>query len=198
MLDRLASESVVAWYRHLLAREDSARAALAPYAGRVARFEAGLLTVSLAGQADGSLAAADGTPDVTVTLDPATLAGAWFDAGAVRRKMRIDGDTQFAQTLTEVLSRLRPDPAEDLSRLLGDAPAQRLVDAVGAALRQARDSAERLARQGAEFLSAEWPLVLGKAEFARFTQDVAELQERLGRVEAGVEALAAKRQARGG
>jgi ubiquinone biosynthesis protein UbiJ len=193
MLDRLASESVVAWYRRLLAREDSARAALLPYAGRTARFEAGLLSVCLAVEADGNLGVASATPDVTISLDPAALAGAWLDPGAVSRRMKIDGDAQFAQALTEVLGRLRPDPAEDLSRLLGDAPAQRMVDAANAAMAQLREAAQRLAQQGADYLVAERPVVLGKQEFGRFCAELAQLQERLGRLEAEI----ARREARG-
>ncbi len=189
MLDRLASESVVAWYRRLLEREDWARTALAPYAGRTARFDAGLVSVFLAIEAGGRLAVGSGTPSVTITLEPQALAGSLFDPGAVLRKLRMDGDVEFAQALTDVLSKLRPDPAEDLARYVGDAPAQRLVDTVSAAIAQMRDSAQRLARQGADYLVVEQPMLLGKQEFARFSQELAELQDRLDRLEAKVNAV---------
>jgi len=184
MFDRIASESVVAWYKRLMAREDWARAALAPYAGRTARFAAGLLTVSLAVEEGGALAVGSAAPSVTITLDPQALAGALFDPGAVRRNMKIEGDAEFAQALTDVLSRLRPDPAEDLARFLGDAPAQRLVDTVSKAMAELRDTAQRLARQGADYFVVEQALVLGQQEFARFTSEVAELEQRLERLEA--------------
>lgn len=193
MLDRLASESVVAWYGRLLAREDAARAALAPYAGRSARFEAGLVNVFLAVAAGGRLAAGSGTPSVTITLDPQVLADALLDPGAVLRRMRVEGDAEFARALTEVLSRLKPDPAEDLARIIGDAPAQRLVDSVHAAMERMRDSAQRLARQGADFLVAEHPALLGKQEFSRFTGELAELQARLERLQARAAAATADR-----
>lgn len=184
MLDRIASESVAAWYQRLMARESWAAQALAPYAGRTARFEAGLVAVTLAVQEGGRLAAGSGGPSVTITLDPQALAGSLFDPDAIRRKMKVDGDAQFAQALTEVLARLRPDPAEDLARWLGDAPAQRLVDAASRAMAELRDSAQRLARQGADYFVAENPMVLGRQEFERFKQDVCELQQRLDRLEA--------------
>jgi ubiquinone biosynthesis protein UbiJ len=183
MFDRIASESVVAWYKRLMAREDWARAALAPYAGRSARFATGLLSVDLAVVEGGGLAVGGATPNVTITLDPQTLAGALFDPAAVRRNMKIEGDAEFAQALTDVLSRLRPDPAEDLARLFGDAPAQRMVDTVSKAMAELRDSAQRLARQGAEFFVSEQALVIGQQEFGRFKSEVAELQERLDRLE---------------
>jgi ubiquinone biosynthesis protein UbiJ len=187
MLERLASESAVAWYQRLLAREDWARAALSPYAGRTARFVASPLSVSLAVVEGGRLAVGKEATSVTITLDAQALAGSFFDPGAIRRKLRVDGDTEFAQALTDVLAKLRPDPAEDLSRILGDAPAQRLVDTVSAAMAQLRDTAQRLARQGADYFVAENPMVLGKQEFARFCQELVELQDRLDRLESRIE-----------
>jgi ubiquinone biosynthesis protein UbiJ len=192
MLDRLASESVVAWYQRLLAREDWARAALAPYAGRTARFETGVVSVSVAVAEGGRLTLGSATPSVTVALEPQALAGSLFDSGAARRKMRMDGDAEFAQVLTDVLSKLRPDPAEDLAGLLGDAPAQRLVDTVSAAMAQMRDGAQRLARQGADYFVAENPMVLGKQEFAQFSLELVELQDRLDRLEARIEPMDAR------
>ncbi len=188
MLDRLASGSVAAWYQRLLAREAWARSALEAYAGRTARFEAGPLAVVLKVEAGGRIVAGTAAPDVTITLDPQALAGSLCEPAAVLRRMRIDGDAGFAQALTEVLSRLRPDPAEDLARLLGDAPAQRLVDSVSRALGQMREAAQRLARQGADYFIAEQALVLGRQEFAEFSGQLAELQLRLDRLEARMDA----------
>ena len=131
-----------------------------------------------------TVSTATGVFQLTLGNNTQALAGAFFDAAAVRRKMRIDGDAEFAQALTDVLSRLRPDPAEDIARVLGDAPAQRLVDTVSAALAELRDTAQRLARQGADYFVAEQPLVLGRQEFLAFARQVGELQERLDRLEA--------------
>jgi ubiquinone biosynthesis protein UbiJ len=188
MLDRLASESVAAWYQRLLAREAWARAALEPYAGRTARFETGLLAVALTVESGGRLVAGSAAPDVTIALDPQALAGALFEPGAILRRLRVDGDAGFAQALTEVLSRLRPDPAEDLARLFGDAPAQRLVDTISRALGQLQEAAQRLARQGADYFVAEQALVLGRQEFAEFCARLAELQLRLDGLEARMDA----------
>lgn len=184
MLDRIASESAAAWYRRLLAREAWAREALEPYAGRTARFEAGIATLSLRVDSGGGLAAGTAAPDVTITLEPDALVASLFEPGALLRKMRIEGDAQFAQVLTDVLTRLRPDPAEDLSRWLGDATAQRLVNTVNAALHALADAAQRLAHQGADYFVAENPMVLGRQEYDRFARDLAQLLVRLDRLEA--------------
>ncbi len=185
MLDRFASESMVAWYNRLLAREEWARTALAPYAGRSARIDAGPLCVFVAVAPGGTLVAASGTPDVTIALAPGAIAETLREpAGAADRlRPHVVGDAAFAQALTDTLKKLRPDPAEDLSRLFGDAAAERMVGAVHAAMHQARESAQRLAQQGADYLVAENPMLLGAQEWARFCTDLADLQARLGQLE---------------
>lgn len=197
MLDRLASTSVAAWYTRLIEREDWARAALLPYAGRVVRIEAGPLAVSLAVRADGALAAADGSPAVTITLAPQALTASMFDPAALRRRLRIDGDVEFAQALTDVLERLRPDPAEELSRFLGDAPAERLVRSFTGALHDLGDAAARIARQGADYFVAENPLLLGRREWDAFCKELEVLGARVAAAEARLDAAAADKGTRG-
>jgi len=192
VLDRFATESVVAWYNRLLAREAWARAALAPYAGRTARIDAGLLSVFLAVLPGGTLAAGSGSASVTITMEPQALAGSLFDPGAALRKMRMDGDVAFAQELTGVLQKLRPDPAEELSRFFGDAAAERIVRAMNAAMTGLRDTAQRAARQGADYLVAENPMLLGKQEWEQFGKELAALRTRLDLLEGRISACSAE------
>jgi len=183
-LESLASQSVVAWYNHLLQREDWARAALAAHAGKTARIDAGLAAVFLAVTPSGMLAAGTGEPSVTVALEPSAVAGALWDPAVALQKMRVQGDGGFAQALTDVLQKLRPDPAEDLSRWIGDAPAQRIVGALQAGMAQLREGAQRAARQGADYFVAENPMIIGRQEFAGFSQGIADVNRRLAALEA--------------
>jgi ubiquinone biosynthesis protein UbiJ len=192
MLDALASQSVVAWYNRLLAREPWACAALAPHAGATARIDAGLVSVFLAIAPGGTLAVGSGTPSVTITLDPAAMAGSIWDPAAALRDVRVAGDAAFAQVLTDVLQKLRPDPAEDLARWLGDAPAERIVRTVNTALAQLREAGERAARQGADYLVGENPLLLGRQDWVAFTGELDALRDRLAAVEQRVAELPAR------
>ena len=184
-LDRLATQVVVGWYQRLLARESWARAALDSYAGRVARIEIGFACLELRILPGGALAAGgEGrAPDVTVAANPAAVAQVWADPSSARRDLRIEGDVDFAQTLIDVLQKLRPDPAEDLSRFVGDIAAERIVNTLRAALEQAGDVARRAARQGADYLVAENPMLLGTQEFAQHRIELAALLERIDRLE---------------
>ncbi len=190
MLDTIASQSVVAWYNRLLAQEDWARAALAPHAGQTARIDAGLISVFLAVTAEGRLGVGTGTPSVTIGVDPAAVARAAWDPAAALRDVRVAGDAAFAQVLTDVLQKLRPDPAEDLARWIGDAPAERIVRSIEAAMAQARDAAQRAARQGADYFVAEQTLLLGRRDWTPFTAELQALGEQLGALERRLAALA--------
>ena len=189
MLESLASQSVVAWYNRLLAQEPWAAAVLAPHAGATARIDAGLASVFLAVTAQGRLAVGSGTPSVTIAIDPAAVAGSLWDPAAALRDVRVVGDAAFAQVLTDVLQKLRPDPTEDLARWIGDAPAERIVRTLSAAMAQARETAQRAARQGADFLVAEQPLVLGRQDWTPFIGDLQALRAHLDALELRVNAL---------
>lgn len=189
MLERIASETLAAWYRHLQSRETWSRDRLASLAGRSARYRMGPLSLCLAVQQDGTVAAGPDEPiepSVSIVLDPAGLAQSVTDPAALLRNMKVDGDVEFARVFTETLSRLRPEPAEDLSRWIGDAPAQRLVDLANQALQAARDIPLRATRQATEFATAEAGLLVGRPEFLRCRDEVLALKQRLEQIEATV------------
>jgi ubiquinone biosynthesis protein UbiJ len=196
VLDAIASQSVVAWYNRLLRREAWACAALAPHAGATARIDVGLVCIFLAVAPGGMLAVGTGTPSVTITLEPSALAGSLWDPGLALRDVRVAGDAAFAQVLTDVLQKLRPDPAEDMARWIGDAPAERIVKTVTAAMAQLRETAERAARQGADYFVAENPMVLGKQDWESFSQDLTALLARLASLEDRVAVLPTEASAR--
>jgi ubiquinone biosynthesis protein UbiJ len=189
-LDRLATEAALAVLNHLLAREPWAREKLAPFAGRSARIGAGPFAVALAVADGGMLAAAQGEPDVSVAVAMDSLPAMLLDPGAAMRKVRLAGDAEFAQALAFVLTNLKPDAEEELSRFVGDAAAVRIVDTVRAVLAQVRVGGERLAQTTADYFVAENPLLAARAEVEEFGRavtalrdDVARLEKRLERIE---------------
>lgn len=193
MLDQLAGASLAAWYNRLLAREDWARAALAAHAGRTARIVAGPLVFTLEVLPGGTLAAGRAAPDVTITLDAGELAASWLEPGAAPRGVHLQGDARFAQVMADVLGKLRPDPVEDLARLVGDAPAEQVAAGLRAAFAAVRDGAARAARRGADYLTGENPMLVGKLEWDRHVRELGALLARVDDLEARVRAPAADR-----
>jgi ubiquinone biosynthesis protein UbiJ len=187
VLDQIASSAAAAVLNHMLAREPWARAALAPFAGRSARLQAAPFSVQLGIDADGGFAADAGAPTVTIGVDAAALPRVLLEPKAALRNVRLDGDAEFAQALSGVLQRLRPEPEEELSRFVGDAAAVRIVAVLRAALAGIREAGGRLAVQTADYLVAENPMLVSRQEMAAFAADVARLRDDVERLAKRIE-----------
>lgn len=176
---------------HLLDQSPGAHARLARHGGARARLEMGGLAVAFVIGDDGRLLApGDGEPAVTLRIPADAALRLAHQGEAVLRDARIEGDAALAETLGQVLRSLRWDAAEDLSRLIGDAPAERVVGGARAALRTGRDLGDRMAASAGEYLADEAALLVRPADTAAFAQgvdalrdDLARLQKRIARLE---------------
>lgn len=177
MLQRLASDAALEGLNHLLRRERSARDLLRPLAGRAARIRVGPLRLQFAICPDGSLRHSDADPDVRIQIDARALAARLSDPGTVLQDARVDGDAELAQALSRAAAQLRPDLEEDLSRLVGDALAVRIVSALRTVRREAADTGERAARQLADYLAGERAWLASRGPFERFVAEVSELAQ---------------------
>ena len=192
MLDQIASSAAAAVLNHMLAREPWARAALAPFAGRSARLQALPFSVQLGITADGSFSADAGAPTVTIGVEAAALPRVLLEPKAALRNVRLDGDAEFAQALSGVLQKLRPEPEEELSRFVGDAAAVRIVALLRAALAGAREAGSRLAVQAADYLVVENPMLVSRQEMTGFAADVARLRDDVERLAKRVDLLSGR------
>jgi ubiquinone biosynthesis protein UbiJ len=193
VLDQIASSAAAAALNHMLAREPWARAALAPFAGRSARLQALPFSVQLAIAADGNFTADAGAPAVTIGVDAAALPRVLLEPKAALRNVRLDGDAEFAQALSNVLQKLRPEPEEELARFVGDAAAVRIVSLLRAALAGAREAGSRLAVQTADYLVAENPMLVSRQEMAALAADVARVRDDVERLAKRIELQTGRR-----
>ena len=166
---------------HLLGQSAWARARLAPFAGRQACFVMPPLRLAFAVAADGLFqpAAADAESDVTVTLPADSPLKALHGMNGVMAAAHVVGNAEFATELSFVLRNLRWDAEEDLSRLVGDIAAHRLVGAASAFVDWQKRSAENLARNLSEYLSEEAGVLTPSRELAQMRDDLEDLERRL-------------------
>jgi ubiquinone biosynthesis protein UbiJ len=189
MLDQLVSQATVALLNHLLAREAWARARLAPFAGRRARIEAPPFVVLLGVAEGGRFEVASGAPHVSIAVDGSQLPSFLVEPQAVLRNVRLSGDAEFAQALSQVLQNLKPEPEEDLARFVGDAAAVRMVGFLRAVAAQLREGGARLATTTADYFAAENPLLVARAEADRFAAEVTALRDAVERLAKRIERL---------
>lgn len=180
MLQRIATDAALEALNHLLRRERQARELLQPLAGRTARVRSGPISLQFAITPDGLVLASDAAPDVRIELEARAFAaglnaGPPLDPAWILKDAHIEGDAGLAQVLSRVAGLLRPDLEEDLSRLVGDAAAVRIVAGLRAVRRQAADTGARAARQLADYLAGEQAWLASRAPFQRFAAEVNEL-----------------------
>jgi ubiquinone biosynthesis protein UbiJ len=184
MVDQWINQASVAVLNRMLGREAWAREKLAPFAGRVVRFEASPFAMQWAVTDAGALTpSSEGDPAVTIGLALSSLPFALLDPPAATREVRLQGDAEFAQSLSFVLQNLRPELEEELSRFVGDAAATRIVGFLRLSAAHWRQLAERMLDNAAHYVVTENPMVVARDEVASFVQDVARLRDDVARLE---------------
>ncbi len=191
MIDQIANSAAITLLNRMLGREQWAREKLAPFAGRIARFDAAPFAMTLQVADDGIFTAAgEGEPAVTIGVALSSLPLAMLDPQAAMRDVRLTGDAEFAQALAFVLQNLRPEPEEDLSRFVGDAAAQRIVGFMRAGASQWKQMAEQMLDSTAHYVVTENPMIVGRDDLEAFGQDVNRLRDAVARVEKRIDLLA--------
>jgi ubiquinone biosynthesis protein UbiJ len=182
---------VPAVVNHLLAQEDWARAKLSPHAGKTACFDAGFQGLNLTVEATGylALAAADALPAVTIKVKAANLPLIVQDMKKAFSYVRIEGDADFANSISQVSQGLRWDAEDDLAKLFGDVAAVRMVSTARAGFAAARDGHQRLAENVAEYLTEEKPVLVRPPAVADFAAEVARLRDDVERMQKRIEKL---------
>jgi ubiquinone biosynthesis protein UbiJ len=174
----------------LLQAEPWARERLAPFAGMAVELRApplpGLCFVILPG---GTVEAGGADPALTITLGPGALPALIRGEEHFVRSVDAAGDPRLAAEVMMLLRHLRWDAEEDLSRLVGDVAAHRLMGlARGLAAWQA-DAARRLAETLADYAVQEKRVLVSRIEFEAFTAEAARLRDAIERLEKRVRRL---------
>ena len=167
----MLNQPAVAALNHLLAQSGWALPRLAKFNGKTVRFELPLFSFICTIQSDGSLlaAATDADPDAACLAPPALL--------------------PRLALLDESARNLRWDATDDLSRVMGDIAAERVVRFAEGAQRMARQNALHLTQALAEYWTEERPLIAASRNIASFSHGVSRLQSSLDTLERRIDQL---------
>lgn len=171
---------------HLLSQHSWAVARLRPHAGKTLQLRLPLTSAVLSIQEDGHFTPAVPGAPVDATLIPDPLA--WLTSSDARF---IAGgeDAALAKELAETLGKMRWDVEEDLSRVLGDIAAHRLVSTATGVLEWHRNAAETIARSWIEHWQEESPLLAQPEPVRAFFKEVGELHDRVELLEKKIRQL---------
>ncbi len=178
----------------LLRQNSWASLRLQPFAGKVVRVETFPLPLLLGITENGELAAvaANATPDVTLRLSPAALLRLAARDTTVWNDIPVEGDAPLAAALHHIARNIRWDIEEDLSRVLGDVAAHRVLETGRKLDNWGRQAADNLARSFAEYWTEERPLIASRTDIEQFNRDVDSLRDDVARLEKRVEQWTAR------
>jgi ubiquinone biosynthesis protein UbiJ len=141
-------------------------------------------------------APATAAPDVTFTLTPGIALRMLGGDSEAWQKAVVGGDGALAREILYVAQNLKWDAEEDLSRVVGDVVAHRMVSAAGQLRRWQRDSARNMSNAMAAYWTNESQLIAPKQEVERFVRDVDTLRDDVARLEKRIEQLLGERAGR--
>lgn len=190
----MISRSAILGLNHILMQQDWPLARLKVFAGRTLRVRmAPLPDLRLKIRDDGLLEelaqTGDLAPDLTITLKPA----AWprliqRDATALR-DVELTGAADLAQVAQQLFRDLRWDVEEDLSRVVGDVIAHRMVRTGRDFMAWQAQAAQRLAQNFADYWTDERPTLVRQDTIAPFAAHVSETSARVADLESRIALL---------
>ncbi|MDB5811330.1 MAG: hypothetical protein JWN94_3452 [Betaproteobacteria bacterium] len=174
---------------HLLKSASWARERLQPFAGKIARFELIPFTVAFAILDSGEVtdAPAASPPDASFMLTPGIALRMLAGDSAVWQQVTVTGDGALAREILFIAQNLRWDVEEDLSRVVGDVAAHRMVTAADEIRRWQQESARQFSRAMAAYWTDEQPLIASKRDVERFVREVDTLRDDVARLEKRLE-----------
>lgn len=181
----------VAFANHLLDAAPWARDKLSAHAGKTALFDVFPVRISVTAMTDGRLqpASSEASPAVTIRLTHMTVLEVLAGGEDAFRKAEVAGDTDFAAVISQVVSNLRWDVEEDLSRVVGDIAAHRMAQAGRAAAAWPKRAAASMAENAAEYLTEEKAVLVTPLQAAEFMRAVDELRDAVERLDKRIERL---------
>ena len=176
----------VAALNHLLAQQPWAAERLKAFAGACAEIRCPPLPdlrVIVLGTGLLETAAGDAAVTLVVKLQPGALPLLLARDETALGRVEIEGSAGLANTVQHLFRNLSWDVEEDLSGLLGDVVAHRLVSQGKAFAAWQRGAATRFAENLVEYWTEEQPLLARPADVEKFRRDVDALNDDVARVE---------------
>ncbi len=188
MIPHLAITSVI---NHLLAPEAWARDKLRQHAGKLVHIDLELFAVRLKVSADGMVegASADAAPNVKISIRLSDLPLIAQNRERAFSYVKVDGDADFANTISQLSQSLRWEAEEDLGKLFGDIAAVRMVAGAKSVAQAVQETHQKLQENLAEYFLEEQPMLVRPAAVAALGNEVSRIRDDVERLTKRIEKL---------
>lgn len=189
----MISSTFTQFLNHLLAQESWARAVLQKHAGKLACIDLEVLQIRVRVAADGyvqSVSDMQVQEDVRLNMKLADLPLIAQDSTRAVSYVKIEGDADFAQAISQLSQDLRWEVEDDLSRVVGDIAARRVVSGGRQLAHFVGQTHQKLQENFADYFLEENPMLVRPRAVSAFSDqvnktrdDVERLMKRLERLE---------------
>ncbi|MGQ0442808.1 MAG: ubiquinone biosynthesis accessory factor UbiJ [Methylophilaceae bacterium] len=182
---------VTRFLQHLTHQNNWSRAHLIGFSGKVVQFKIAFIRTNLLILEDGSLniAGDTATPDAIIHIPPSLALRIFSGDEAAKTQINIEGDTHLVTEFSKILQLIRWDIEEDLSQVIGDIPANKMVYFSNKAISEAKKQTLNLTEMLTEFWQEEKPILAKKRHVEQFNAAVDTLRSDVARIEKRVEKL---------
>ena len=184
--------SIAPFINHLLAQEPWARNKLLVHHGKVACIDVQAFQLRLKVSADGLVEAvgAELPSDVTIRVKLSDLPLIAQQRERAFSYVKIEGDADFANTISHLSQHVRWEAESDLSKLFGDVAAVRMVSTADAVFKTVQQTHQKIQENLAEYFLEENPMLVRPSAVSGFgsavnktRDDVERLMKRLEKLE---------------
>ena len=177
----------------MLAQETWASDLLQKQKNKTIKLVLPVVEMSLVINDQGLFALADQSPiepNVTLTIGPDVF-NAYIAGGkdAAVKHVKVSGDVDLAQAVSTLAGQLRWEAEEDLSKLVGDPMAHRIMQAAKQSKQFGQNVLQDVGSSVLEYLIHEKPTLVKREELVRHKDEIRRLRDDVERIEKRIERL---------
>jgi ubiquinone biosynthesis accessory factor UbiJ len=187
-----AGEAPARLANRMLADQQWAREKLAPFAGRVFSLAVGPIRAAWRIHEGGTLDAESSADaaDLKLAIAPWSVPSFLADPARWNEFVREEGDADFGGALKDLARTMPWFVEETFAKALGPIVGQRMAETGRKLLAFPEYAGQRVADSAASYVRDEAALLVRRSELRRFTDEVAEIVERVDALEARLDTLA--------
>ncbi len=175
--------------QHITSQNNWSKLYLMSYAGKILQLEIAFIKSNLLILEDGSLAIAGDTskPDVTILISPSLALRLIAKDESAKMQIKVEGDTHLATEVSKVLQQMHWDIEEDISKVIGDIPANKLANTSGQIAHEIKKQSINIAEMLAEYWQEENLILAKERHVTTFNNEVDNLRSDIERLQKRLE-----------
>lgn len=179
--------------QHLMQQNSWTAPLLQPYAHKNLRldFKVAQVMLIILNNGDLAIAADSASADATIHLPPSLAMRLLRQDPLAHSLIKIEGDATLGMEVGKILSAIRWDVEDDLSKIIGDIAAYQVVQLGQEKWQRWQNQAKNLGEMLVEYWQEERPIIAKKTHIEQFNRAVDQLREDADRLQQRVEKLLA-------